>query len=170
VDREISRRGRFALGQDAVKNRPPVTIPNPCPKLWRELDGDSKRRFCNHCQHSVHNLSEMSHVDRNKLLSESSGRLCVAYETDRHGDFVSRDRENRIRGFLRSSRSGLFSLLAILLPFAFASCATRQTLGKPCPSADAKAVVSSEEDGNKAFVVGRLVERPLWKRILWPWE
>ena len=33
-------------------------IQNPCPKQWDKLQGDAKTRYCESCQHQVHNFSE----------------------------------------------------------------------------------------------------------------
>lgn len=149
--------------------KPPVRIPNPCPKRWGELNGDAGVRFCEHCQQHVHNLSEMNQRERTALLSNSQNKVCVAFETDAKGRFISRKDSSLLIGQIRRLKVALISTIAAVLPVAFSSCVTRQTLGRPCPPADYKEM-KTEESGDKEFItVGEfIVERPLWKRILWP--
>jgi hypothetical protein len=75
--------------------------------------------------------------------------------------------------FVRRLRLPALSLLASIFPFALSSCAHRQTttLGYPVPPpSDHKETKTSERDGKMTVTMGDMVivERPLWKRILWP--
>ena len=51
--------------------------------------GDAKRRFCEHCQLHVHNLSAMSKKERTKFVAESKGRTCIAYTHRPDGTLIS---------------------------------------------------------------------------------
>jgi hypothetical protein len=152
--------------------KPPVSIPKPCPKNWNELHGDSKIRFCEHCQQSVHNLSELNQKERNTLLSNRQQTPCVAFETDIKGRFIAHKDSSLLLGSIRRLRIALVSIVASIIPFAFSSCATRQVLGKPAPSADYKQIKSEECDRKESVTMGVPFqeERPLWKRILWPFN
>lgn len=114
-------------------NTPPP-IAEPCPKLWEEMKGDAKRRFCEHCQHHVHNLSEMTTAEREEILA-SKGRVCIAYEVNAKGVMVTRDDQQGFFAFFTRFRWAFLALVASILPFGFSSCTTRRTLGVPqCPS------------------------------------
>ena len=50
-----------------------------CPKLWAQMDGNEKTRFCDVCQKNVHNLSMMNAEERQALLAGTGESPCVAY-------------------------------------------------------------------------------------------
>ncbi|MDI1312133.1 hypothetical protein [Prosthecobacter sp.] len=56
-------------------------IENPCPVKWESMVGDEKRRYCEHCQLHVHNLSAMTAAERNEALAPSSEQKCISYLT-----------------------------------------------------------------------------------------
>lgn len=46
---------------------------------WEEMKGDDKRRYCEHCQLHVHNLSAMSLHEQRETLAPESGPRCISY-------------------------------------------------------------------------------------------
>lgn len=114
-----------------MKNEPPpIRVATPCPKLWEEMSGNGKKRFCEHCQLHVHNLSAMSRRERDHFVAESGGRACIAYELRPDGSMVT---PSRWRGMLRPlqrAQLALFAVLATLLPFFFSACASRRAVGE----------------------------------------
>src|SRR5687768_15535544 len=54
-------------------------ISQPCFQHWSAMAGDDKRRFCDHCQLHVHNLTAMSAAEQQTLLSQRGTRQCIAY-------------------------------------------------------------------------------------------
>lgn len=50
-----------------------------CPKLWSQMQGDEKTRFCDVCQKNVHNLSMMNKGERRALMASTGESPCVAY-------------------------------------------------------------------------------------------
>lgn len=56
-------------------------IEKPCPVKWESMVGDEKRRFCEHCQLHVHNLSAMTTSERDDVLAPGSERKCISYLT-----------------------------------------------------------------------------------------
>ena len=54
-------------------------IEKPCPVKWESMVGDEKRRYCEHCQLHVHNLSAMTANERNEVLAPSPERKCISY-------------------------------------------------------------------------------------------
>lgn len=56
-----------------------VRVVNPCSEDWHEMRGNDEVRFCSHCQKSVHNLSQMTRRDAERLVAKSKGQLCVRY-------------------------------------------------------------------------------------------
>ena len=144
-------------------------IQSPCPKRWSELDGDNERRFCSECQLHVHNLSAMSTRERSDFL-RSSGRKCGAYPKAPETQTV-RPHSRRPLALVRIFRPAMAGLAFLVALFA-SGCATTYRKDPNCPAPDYKAFTPAEkgEGGKEVMTVGMIVEeRPLWKRILWPW-
>jgi hypothetical protein len=62
-----------------------LTIPSPCIADWNSMIGNDQVRFCEHCSLEVHNLSQMTHNQAQRLVARSKGRLCVRYYQDPTG-------------------------------------------------------------------------------------
>jgi hypothetical protein len=56
-----------------------IYIESPCDADWDSMRGNEQVRFCEHCNLSVHNLSEMTRREALRLVRNSNGRLCVRY-------------------------------------------------------------------------------------------
>jgi hypothetical protein len=56
-----------------------INVSSPCTADWDSMVGNESVRFCEHCNHSVHNISEMRASDALRLVRNSKGRLCVRY-------------------------------------------------------------------------------------------
>jgi len=119
---------------------PPLKIGTPCPKRWEEMSGNGMRRFCEHCELHVHNLSAMPNGERERFVEESQGRACIAYELRKDGTMVTPTLWQRTRWI------GV-TLLATLFPFVFTACASRKAmLGKPSIWQDANCKSQSGPD------------------------
>jgi hypothetical protein len=72
--------------------RDKLKIATPCPKDFDEMHGDGFKRFCDHCQKHVHNLSDLTRRDALALLKENrNSRICVVYTFDEREQVVFRD-------------------------------------------------------------------------------
>ncbi len=98
------------------------------------MTGDAKRRFCDHCQLHVHNLSAMSRRERDRFVTESAGRACIAYQLRSDGTMVTPSYWHKALGPLQKIHFSAVAILAALLPFLFSACASRRTLGRVAPS------------------------------------
>jgi hypothetical protein len=52
------------------------------------MQGDEQKRYCEKCEHSVNNLSEMTEAEAEKALA--SGPLCVRFVRDSAGDVLTK--------------------------------------------------------------------------------
>jgi ankyrin repeat protein len=66
-----------------------LTIPAPCTTDWNSMTGNEQVRFCEHCSFEVHNLSQMTRAQAERLVARSNGRLCVQYLQDPNGGPVT---------------------------------------------------------------------------------
>ncbi|MGH8047930.1 MAG: hypothetical protein ACREKL_11850, partial [Chthoniobacterales bacterium] len=116
-----------------MKPEIPPRVENPCPTSWDEMNGDAKRRFCDHCQHHVHNLSEMNAAERSEIL-QSQGRVCVTYTTDARGALITHASPHWLSMLLSRMRVAFVTLVAAILPIGLSSCVTRTTgIAPPAP-------------------------------------
>jgi hypothetical protein len=57
-------------------------ITSPCPFKFAKLP-DGERNFCGQCNRTVHNLDGMCADERKAFVTNSSGKVCVAYTLQR---------------------------------------------------------------------------------------
>jgi hypothetical protein len=133
-----------------------VRVVSPCGESWNEMRGNGEVRFCSHCAKGVHNLSEMTRRDAERLVAKSKGRLCVRYATraDRNihtaSDFPSLHKITR-----RVSRIAAGAFTATL---AITSAAAQTSIARDESEAVARAVINKGDSprigSGKALLVG----------------
>ncbi len=108
----------------------------------------------------------MTSRERTAYLSEGSGRKCIAYSAPPK----SRLLPARAAAFVyRLARLPRWIALPLLALCSLSGCATvKHPPTAPAPTEDSKRFKESED--GKMYLGGIMAEeRPLWKRILWPW-
>ena len=124
-------------------------IEKPCPANWDEMKGDEKRRFCEHCQLHVHNLSAMTQAEQQALVTSAGDRKCVTYISETGTKVV----DSRSWFHLQSSwlRRVAATVIAGIGSFFVAGCHSSRTTGMVPPpevsptktDADAKRTMGS---------------------------
>jgi ankyrin repeat protein len=99
-----------------------IDVPNPCEKSWDEMLGDDKSRHCLHCDKDIHNLSELSSKEAEKLLFKSKGRVCVRMTRDTQGKIVTNDDK-----FYQIKRQAKFATSVLSITLALTSVAFTKT-------------------------------------------
>ena len=74
-----------------------ISVKMPCPASWDAMAGDERSRFCEHCGLHVHNLSQMTLDEAQRLVCERAGRLCVRFERDAAGRVLTLDYQRPAR-------------------------------------------------------------------------
>ena len=69
----------------------PIQIRKPCPKLWDDLQGDERRRFCSECSLHVLNSATLTRREAEALVRGAEGRVCMRIECDPKGAPVFRE-------------------------------------------------------------------------------
>jgi hypothetical protein len=95
------------------------------------MAGGERKRFCERCQHAVHDLSAMTQRQARRLLVKQPRDLCVSYLTNETGEIQFRSEIGR------SSLNGL----ALGLAISVAACSQRTT-GSPRPTASGSVAVA----------------------------
>ena len=68
-----------------------LQIATPCPISWEQMTGDSRVRFCDHCQLNVYNISELSPSEAESLIALTEGRLCARLFRRADGTVLTKD-------------------------------------------------------------------------------
>ena len=69
-----------------------VRIASPCPARWEDMVGDARVRHCAQCDLDVHNFSEMTDEETEKVLAKLvEGRVCARFYRRRDGTILTRD-------------------------------------------------------------------------------
>ena len=98
---------------------------------WDDMKGDARRRFCEHCQLHVQNLSAMSNREAAAVVMRSEReRVCVSYVARSDGTMVTRT--DFLRERLTAPFQRVFSwLLAAVAPLALGACSTPAETRQP---------------------------------------
>ena len=143
-------------------------IQKPCPADWNAMQGDEKRRFCEHCQLHVHNLSAMTEREQFQMLKPDMERTCVRYEAEPDAKPVN-VRQWRWMNRVMSVRAAAALVASGLLSCFGVSC---QTKYPPPPSEPLTANTESHQTlgrvSSKALTMGAPVcpPTPWWKKML----
>jgi hypothetical protein len=68
-----------------------VRIASPCRADWDAMQGDERVRFCAECGKNVYNLSAMSRLEAEALVTEKEGRMCVRFYQRADGSALTSD-------------------------------------------------------------------------------
>jgi hypothetical protein len=121
-------------------NTSPWTIKQRCSASWDTMRGDDKRRFCDHCQKFVHNVSAMSQEERQTFADPANMRECVFYSQRRDGDVADLSFLVRLRRWFPFLRLAGWSALAALIPTVLSGC----MMGARCPPERIKPLPQSD--------------------------
>jgi hypothetical protein len=94
-----------------------VDVATPCTMSWDEMTpaDDSGRRFCEHCQRHVHDLSRLRGDEVVDLICKNAGNLCVRYEQLPGGGAKTLEYADRSGEGLRTRRWLLAGVIVSLL-------------------------------------------------------
>src|SRR5438876_8815806 len=109
-------------------NQSPWTIKQQCSADWDTMRGDDKRRFCEHCQKFVHNVSAMSREERQTFADPANLRECVFYSQRSDGEVADLSFLVRLRLWFPFLRLACWSALVAVLPVTLTGC-----MGVRCP-------------------------------------
>jgi hypothetical protein len=106
---------------------PSLAIARPCSANWDEMRGDDKRRFCEHCQKYVHNISAMPKKER-MAFARSNQQQCIFYFQRPDGNIAKLSFLAFLRRRFPIFRIACWSTLIALLPVTLGGC-----MGARCP-------------------------------------
>jgi hypothetical protein len=68
-----------------------VRIASPCRADWDAMQGDDRVRFCAECGKNVYNLSAMTRLEAEALVTEKEGRMCARFYQRADGSALTSD-------------------------------------------------------------------------------
>lgn len=141
-------------------------IDKPCPANWEAMEGDEKRRFCEHCKLHVHNLSAMTEREQREVLSSKSGHKCVSYIAAPNAIPVTPQRWLNLQAITWSWRRSAALFAAFLSLLGVGCQSTPAPRDEPCTTGRVGSpTMTVEPDGKRTMGAPVLPPRPLWKRI-----
>jgi len=105
----------------------PWKIERPCQADWNRMRGDDRRRFCEHCQKYVYNISAMTLTERESFASPAKMGECIFYCQHADGKIADLSFVAALRRWFPFLRLACWSALIAMLPFTMTGC-----MGKRC--------------------------------------
>ena len=68
-----------------------VTVASPCKESWASMKGSERVRFCGRCEKNVFDLSEMTAVEAEAVLTEHGAAACVRFYRRTDGTVMTSD-------------------------------------------------------------------------------
>jgi hypothetical protein len=89
-------------------------VRNPCPMRWEDMQGDNRKRFCEQCRLTVHNISDMSDVEAAAIIGADGERTCVYMYKKADGTVVTDNCPRALRPIRNKIGAGaLVALIAV---------------------------------------------------------
>lgn len=101
-----------------------IRVASPCNARWNDMSGDERARFCGSCQKHVYNLSAMTRVQIEALVSEKEGKFCGRFHRRADGTMLTADCPSRLRR-IRARVAKLGGALCALA-LSLVGCSSRQ--------------------------------------------
>jgi hypothetical protein len=99
------------------------------------MTGDSRVRFCDHCNLNVYNLSELSRAGAERLIASTEGRLCARLFRRADGTVLTKDCPVGLRALrMRVSKraAAVFAAIASISAAAFGQQSTAKDSKTAC--------------------------------------
>lgn len=112
-----------------------LRVATPCPVGWNQMRGNDQVRFCDHCQLNVYNISELSKLEAQRLITSTEGRLCARLYRRADGTILTKDCPVGLRALrLRVSKrvAAVFALVTGLTGLGFGQDAGNKARKDSC--------------------------------------
>ncbi|MGH9966904.1 MAG: ankyrin repeat domain-containing protein [Pyrinomonadaceae bacterium] len=127
-----------------------IQISSPCEADWNSMIGNDRVRSCEHCNLTVHDLTQLTRKRVLRLIAKSNGQLCIRYRRRPDGSIVTRAAPQQLlRIGRRASRiaAGAFSA-TLSLSSALANTSTER------PDPNSIDVAASTQDPVRQIYLG----------------
>ncbi len=137
-------------------------VTSPCSQNWDSMKGNDRVRFCEHCDLSVNNLSEMTRKAALRLARQSKGGICVRYIKNPRTDApVFSDKLYQIARRVGVAASVLSTSLAVsIVVYAQDGASFTKLLNEKNETSDVSQNKSVKSKETKTAVVSGIVTDP----------
>lgn len=135
---------------------PQEYIKKPCHENWNTMSGNERKKFCDRCSCSVHNLTDMNHKQIMDLYSDLGGKLCGVFHQSCEQDTALIEKKKIRRIHLRKS----MALGVSISTLALAACQTEnndtQTTDTTPPVNQSSNTNTPVETKRPDFIMGKI--------------
>jgi hypothetical protein len=76
-----------------------VSIGSSCQTDWEAMNGDQSQRYCDQCEKSVYNFSQLTRSQAEALIARTNGKLCARIERRPDGSILTADKSYSLPRF-----------------------------------------------------------------------
>ena len=135
-----------------------LRIASPCPKDWKGMAGDDRKRFCSLCELSVYNVAGMTTHEVQELMSAGSGRMCLRLHRRADGTVITRDCPVGLRNYRKRVATLSTAAFAAVLSLFSISYGQKDKDASRMDASKGK-VVRSVDPVGKSGLYGTIVDR-----------
>ena len=99
----------------SILNR--VSIGSSCQTDWEAMNGDQRQRYCDQCEKSVYNFSQLTRSQAEALIARTNGKLCARIERRPDGSILTADKSYSLprsnQKFLRIASATMSAALSL---------------------------------------------------------
>ena len=94
-----------------------VSIGSSCQTDWEAMNGDQSQRYCDQCEKSVYNFSQLTRSQAEALIARTKGKLCARIERRPDGSILTADKSYSLprlnQKFLRIASATMSAALSL---------------------------------------------------------
>ena len=128
-----------------------IKVASPCSANWDEMLGDDRKRYCGDCKLNVFNLSGMTKIEAEDLLTNSEGRVCVRFYRRSDGTVLTQDCPvgwAKVKRNLSRAATAVFTLIVGLFGGIFAFNLNKKTQIEVGQTLPANVNIKVEDEGS----------------------
>lgn len=84
-----------------------LNIISPCTQDWSAMEGDKQQRFCQSCNKTVYNFSQLTDREIEQLVIANEGKLCARITKDSNGVIQTKPAKKRWRNISKVATAAL---------------------------------------------------------------
>lgn len=110
-----------------------LRVAAPCPVNWEQMQGTESVRFCDLCNLSVYNISELTRREAHELIAGTEGRICARLFRRSDGTVLTRDCPVGLRAIRRRvarRTAAIFAAIASIGASAFGHARSDPTVSR----------------------------------------
>ncbi|MEP6850152.1 MAG: carboxypeptidase-like regulatory domain-containing protein [Acidobacteriota bacterium] len=133
-----------------------LRVASPCHVGWENMSGDERKRFCDSCSTDVYNISGLTALEVQQLITNRSGRLCIRLYRRADGTVLTKDCPVVFRAYQK--RVTRFAGAALAAIFGLVSISFGQKNKKDEVRDETVQIVRSVVQNQQGFITGMIID------------